>query len=198
MTEQNMNNECEQFGELISGLIDGELNVSETEKVTLHLNRCEVCRITQAHFEMVDQAIQSPQGLAPSKQDSSLPVATKPTPPRRSVREDNRNLFRRRLWMPVSLTSAAMVVLALSILWPTEEAGAETTDVQLPTLELHKLEQINQDTRETADETLRTIELQLRMMRVDAKHLDSSNENEARLQSEIDRLLTAVTQLQTE
>ncbi len=193
-----MKTDCEQFGELISGLIDGELSVSETERVTLHLTRCNACRTTQTTFEMVDKAIQSPHGLATLNGDPApIPLAVKPTPRKKQPQSRNNHLFKRRFWMPVSITTLAMIIVGLTILWPTDEAGAETTNIKLPLLELDKLEQLNRETKKNANTTLRTMELQLRMMRVDAKRLDSANENEAQLQSEIERLLTAVGQLKT-
>lgn len=190
-----MKTDCEQFGELISGLIDGELTVPETEQITLHLKQCDDCRKTRAQFELVDRAIQSPGSALPFPGEDHRPSPLKRKPFRKS---SNNSLLNRRFWMPFSITSAALVMLGLMIFWPAEPVEADTTTINIPNVELDKLEELNRDTQRNSDATLDTMKLQLRIMRVEAKRLDPEDAVEAELQAEIERLLTAVSELQNQ
>jgi len=190
-----MKTDCEQFGELISGLIDGELTVPETEQITSHLQQCDDCRKTRAHFELVDRAIQSPGSALPFPMEDHRPSPLKRKPLRSNP---NSNLFNRRFWMPISITSAALVMLGLMIFWPAEPVDADTTTINIPTVEVDKLEELNRDTLRNSDATLDTMALQLRIMRVEAKRLDPKDAQEAEIQAEIERLLAAVSELQNQ
>ena len=192
-----MNHECEKFGELISGLVDGELTVQETEKVTLHLNRCGRCQKTKTEFEMVDRAIQSPK-RAVQTQTTSLPSPLDiESRPATNVRK-RRRFATGQLLMPLSITTAALLAVGISIFWPAEPAGAETTDVSVPSLELDKLKDLNRDSKKNTNSTLEMMELQLRIMRLNAKGLDPNDPGKAAIQSEIEKMLTTLTRLKAE
>jgi predicted anti-sigma-YlaC factor YlaD len=46
MTPSTPNNNCDSFGELITGYIDGELTQGDRQRVELHIESCERCRKT--------------------------------------------------------------------------------------------------------------------------------------------------------
>lgn len=189
-----MNTDCEQFGELISGLIDGELTVPETERVTSHLQHCEDCQDTRAQFELVDRAIQSPGRVLPTHSEDLRPTPLN----RKPLQKNHKNGFlKRQLWMPVSVTSVALLMLGLVICWPVDPVEAETTTINIPKIELDELEELNRDTQRNSDITLATMELQARIMRVEAKQLNPNDTIEAELQSKIDSLISDIAKLQT-
>lgn len=190
-----MKTDCEQFGELISGLIDGELTVPEAERVTTHLQHCEDCQKTRSRFERVDRAIQSPSSVFPTHSTDF-----RPSPPKRKPLQTNpKNRFlNRQLWAPVSITSAALLLMGLVIFWPPEPVEAETTTINIPKIELDELKELNRDTQKNSDATLATMELQVRIMRVEAKRLNPDDAAEAELKSKIDNLLSDISKLQTQ
>jgi anti-sigma factor RsiW len=187
-----MNHNCEQFGELISGLIDNELTPEETRKVNSHLNQCADCRNTQAEFESLDRAIQSPN--FPEK--VALPCELdRPTSQKPAKATRKSGLNSSRLWMPLAATSAALVAVGVSIFWPTANAGAKTTEVHVPSLELDQLENLNRQSKKNTDSTLKTMELQLRLMRINAKGLNSDDPDQAAVQAKIEQMLQTLKRL---
>lgn len=196
-----MNSKCEQFGELISGLIDNELTAGETRRVVSHLQRCQHCQETKAQFEQLDRTLQSPGSLETSEVFSTVGAKVERAGQAPSRKRDrgsrNAGFLHRPLWMPIAATTAALALIGTAILWPVDEAGAHSPEVRIPKLELDEFKDLNRNTQKNVDTTLKTMELQLRMMRVEANRLNSNLSGTSEVRSEIERMLTAIADLES-
>lgn len=183
-----MKQSCEQFGELLSALHDGELSLSESQSVLSHLSDCQHCQETQREFALVDEILASPMTPA------SAPSIATPSKTLGSAKLTNSRSSSgsKRIWASIGVSTAALMMVGLSIFTPDGTLPTNTPEVSIPTIELEKMRALNVETQETNDDMLKTLELQIRMMRVDAKGLDPSDPEQAKLKSEIESLLVAV------
>ncbi len=184
---------CEIFEPLISGMIDGELTRQEHEKLRGHLDACSQCAEQLKAFEMADRVIRvqprvrsdlsavSLSGLnSLAKSKSAKPATNQPT-----------------IWTPlrlIPLASAAVLLLALGIMVANDSKTA-TADQVTPAQIVEPMKDlfmINQQLHQDQQLMLRTLGMDLRLLKVEIGQLEPGSSERQRLSERLDAMVEKV------
>ena len=100
-------NSCTYYQELISSLVDGELNEEENEALMLHLNTCSRCNAMYAVFhDLSDILSEDPEPLPEGLHENIMAGVR-----RSEIMKKNRRM--RRIGLRTAMTAAACAVLVL-------------------------------------------------------------------------------------
>lgn len=175
---------CEEMAERLSAWLDGELEEEEVPSLLEHLRACPDCRALKERFEAVDRlatrsCIQFGSGL----------------------RERIENALQRkkpRFTLPRVLSTAASVlifiVLFLAILFPRNREA----DAKLVTERVGALETMNNQALKEQETVLKTLEWELKAMKLLIGCSDLNGEKELSLLNRIDGLLNAIHRVRIE
>ncbi len=179
-----MGDACETMGERVSAYHDGELRDAERVELERHLAECHACRRRRERFAAIDRSLNDTElepPLHPMHLEERIAHALHEAP----VRGD-RSIAWPRL---IRVAAAAVVVLAVGmlVLVTSDRADAGRTAVPLATLEL-----LQRDAAGDQRAMLKTMEWELRALRLELGRLDVDEENRSPVLSRIDRLLERV------
>lgn len=168
---------CEVMGERLSADRDGELLDAERTELQQHLRGCSACRRRAERFAAVDRAL-SANELAPS--DGFERRLARAVPP----------AGRAAAWPRlVRVAAAAVVLLAVGMLVLVASDRADAGRIAAPIATIELLQ------RQAADDQralLRTMEWELRALRLELGQLGLDDESRSPVLSRIDRLLEHV------
>ena len=200
MNNQPLN--CENYEPLISAMIDGELESSERNELKSHLQNCAMCKQRLIAFERVDAAVETlsqesvatrPAEIDKLRLPSAVPFAMHPpkTAPRRSKSA--------MIWRLIPLAAAATLLICLGIAaWPyPKPANAEqisTAQIVQPMKELYLL---NVQQQREQNLMLRTLDMDLRSMKLEINSLEPGSAERINLAARIDTMLENVRMLET-
>jgi anti-sigma factor RsiW len=200
MNNQPLN--CENYEPLISAMIDGELESNERDELKSHLQNCVSCKQRVIAFECVDAAVETlsqdslPNRTAemdklrlPSAVPFSMHLPT--TAPRRAPSP--------LIWRLIPLAAAATLLICLAIAaWPyPKPASAEqisTAQIVEPMTELYRL---NVQRQREQNLMLRTLDMDLRSMKLEINSLEPGSAERLSLAARIDTMLENVRMLET-
>jgi anti-sigma-K factor RskA len=178
---------CEPFELMISELIDGELNDSDTRDVQEHIQDCAACQELHSQFARVNAAVESL-----SANDRRLISAFADAKPRTEKSQTNVQRF---AWRLIALSTAAALLFAVFVtFYPTTNSLTakefSPQDFAQPLKELHVL---NMHQERDQELMLKTLSMDLRAMKLELNQLNDSEE-QGELASEIDLMLAKVNQ----
>ena len=199
MNNQPLN--CENYEPLISAMIDGELETRERNELKSHLQNCAMCKQRVIAFERVDAAVetlsQEPVAARSVEIDklrlpSAVPFAM--YPPKTAPRRPRIAL----IWRLIPLAAAATLLICLGIAaWPyPKPANAEqisTAQIVEPMTELYLL---NVQQQREQNLMLRTLDMDLRSMKLEINSLDPGSSERINLAARIDTMLENVRMLE--
>ena len=164
---------CESFEIAISEMLDGELTGSDKTRLGQHLIQCASCRQTVREFEALNHSLMS------LGEPQETPLV------RRKIKSSWISAYR---VIPAAIATALAVCL-LFMVWPLlqpNQVNAEELVERMQTAE-----QVTAQQQLDQELSLRVMEMQLRMLRVELEELQESNESEA-LEVAIDSLMHRV------
>ena len=199
-----MNNQdpnCELLGPLLSAMLDGELDSSERAELLVHLNRCPECRAQVRDFEQVNLAVDSLSHqttriepvlttLPGSSEIASL-SKTKPATNLRRVKT---------AWRLIPLTAAAALVICLGIAAMPDQGSASAEQIP-PEQFVEPMKEFlasNYQRQHDQDLMLRTLNWDLRTLKLELNHLAADSEERIALESQIDAMIAKVQQFETD
>ncbi|MFH0944149.1 MAG: anti-sigma factor [Planctomycetota bacterium] len=170
---------CEEYAELLSEYLDGELGAPESARVEWHLQQCPACREVLTSFQTVDRMVGAGASLPAKELEARIRAAVLHVPGRRI--RPVRSLAR--------LAAAALVLIAfsLTVLVTGDRADARRAAVPIATLEV-----LNDQAQQDQDALLQTFEWELRSLRVQIDCLEAGEESQNMLRERVERLLRRV------
>ncbi|MFT7631396.1 MAG: putative anti-sigma-YlaC factor YlaD [Mariniblastus sp.] len=184
----NYNSSCECFEPMISAMLDGELNSPEQLKLNAHLSQCSACRELAGVFSQVDASVSHLSLQQITTDAAALAAPTK----HKLDRPHSKSHF--SIWRMLPLAVAATLLVCLTIVsWPnsTPANADQITPAQFiePMTDLHVL---NFEKQKDQDLMLRTLNMDLRSLRIELSQLESSNEDREKINSQIDAMIKKV------
>ena len=185
MTNHFDQQSCERFGPLISAKIDGELEAESVVQLEQHLAVCSECRERESKFGEIDDLVYASAIPANSDETEAWPPAKKVLP-NRKPNGLGKSLMR---WIPLAV--AASVLVAFLVIALPNESPVNAEQVALP---LAELEMITDEQRDNQARMLKTLELELRALKLDVGSMDeeADAEEKKRLAEQLDRLIKKV------
>ncbi len=174
---------CEDWGELVSALLDQELTSDERASTEAHLATCAPCRQLASALERVDNLVRTPVHVAPS---CTMPLWTCD----HAGRADRRHAGRRGRWSRLaSVGTAAALLLGLvgTVRWMQT---SPSTDVVRPVARtLDRLSAISQQQRRTQEMTRETLQWELRTLKLELDQLQLTPDESRRLRGRLTELI---------
>lgn len=192
MNSQNHN--CEQFEPLISAMLDGELDSTELESLRQHTDGCAACRSVIQEFENVNAAVLSLSAapridnLNSSKLNGSAALVLPKPPQKKSPSKSPRKLWR---LIPIAVAATLLVCLAITALPGPGSAAAQMQPDQI--VEPMK-DFLISNYRQQQDQELmlRTLDWDLRTLKLELNQLADGSEERVNLESQIDVMIAKI------
>jgi anti-sigma factor RsiW len=192
---------CESFQLLISAALDGELDEREQVELDRHLSACGACRHWQASIVQQEQLLLTIADEDSQADLSELPLGQSDSavgvPLTVEFKSPQAMSQRRGLsWRLVGVSGlAAAVLLGVGLIVSAlvrQQGPAPTFSVE-PVAAMHA---INVQSEEDQHAILRTVELDLRAMKLELKRMSLDDAARDQLGTQIDSLLAKTRQLQ--
>lgn len=181
---------CVFFGdkgdELISAAIDGELDREESKLLEAHLNDCAICSQRMKAFKQIDCLAKS-QNVSFFANGKSVELAKM----EKKVSSKFGNSFSLRWWQ-TALALASVVLVAFSLSWILNVDDVPR-DSGMYSLGLMKV--INEQIEEDHQSMLELLQLELRMLKLEAANSQLPSEESERLDQRIRDLIRKSEQL---
>lgn len=191
---------CEEFELLVSADLDGELDCEEQRVLQRHLADCPACRdwrdvcrrLAGDLMAVATPAYNAPDEnpvarLAPNGHRSGNPTAGVPEiAPKGAVSSRRMRLGLGERWF---LAVAALLLVAIGVSFGVfARRSRETTSFNVePLVAMHA---INVQTEQDQLATLRTVEMELRMMRLEMKQIQLAPGDREQMEKRIESLLS--------
>lgn len=187
----NHNSSCKCYEPLISAMLDDELNSSELLELNAHLSQCSACRELAGVFSQVNVGI-GHLSLQPTT------IAVAPVTPTKHKLDRPHAKSPLTMWRMLPLAVAATLLVCLTIVsWPnsTPANAEQITPAQFiePMTDLHVL---NFEKQKAQDLMLRTLNMDLRSLRIELSQMNSSAEDREIFASQIDAMIKKVESLE--
>lgn len=175
--------ECEEMAEKLSAFMDGELEAEEVSALREHLRTCPACRNLEEGFGAVDRLV----GRAVSRPSEALEGRI-----RAALNQPRPNRGIRRL---LQISAAALVLIAASLVILVTGDRADASRLAVPAA---ALEAMNLQVLEDQQALLKTLEWDLRAMKLMVSSPELEEGKAKQLLDEIDLLLAKVKRLESE
>ncbi len=190
MTNHFNQSSCERFGRLISAKVDGELELEVSKQLDQHLEMCTICRQRMQVFGEINELVYS---AAAPDETAFFPV--KPVE-KRLVEWHNKIGKSLMRWIPLAVAASVLIGFIIIAL----PSGPTVTAEQIA-MPLAELEMINDEQSESQAQMLKTLEFELRALKLELGSLngesdseDNSLEEKKRVEETLDRLIEKVKQ----
>lgn len=174
---------CELLGSLLSAQRDGELDPAEMETVNRYLETSPSCRQTLAAFAQIDElvfAVSSPREPACEPANECGPGG-----PYRVDQSRASQLRTKFFTRGGSLAAAALVLIALTLTAIPPDSSVTGDQIALP---LTELEWISDEQEASQARLLKTMELELRALKLQLANLDVPTDPDADFAEENQRI----------
>lgn len=176
--------DCEEFAEMLSAWIDGELEQGELSRLEKHLETCQACQDLKRRLEAVDRLAIKHSGPPESRE-------MKPSFNIEPAKKSESGW--RRL---TSLAVAALVLIAVSLVIIATGDRAEARRSAAENLTALKV--TNQEAAQGQEAVLKSFIWDLNAMKMDVCYSDLEGENAQSLLNRIDALLDEVNRIREE
>jgi hypothetical protein len=207
-----MRNRCSEFEELMSAALDGELETTERTSLQTHVDNCPPCRHLFQQLQHVNQCLIACDQAA-HRTNSSHPLyrIESPLPPKpvngqaatrtfsvepKSVVDGSHLAATGRRYLAGGLLAVTAAGLAALLSTRTPEPPQENfpvTDISAP---IEKVTRLNQQALAIQASQVRTMEQELRTLRLMARSAPGDDSRIAEIESRIDDLIRDVQQLE--
>jgi predicted anti-sigma-YlaC factor YlaD len=170
-------NGCDKFSEMISAHLDGDLELAECHRLEAHLAECHECQERLRIFQQIDGACRQGRPELPGELRAKV-----------AHRIASRHTSRPVGWL-VRSALAASIVAAAAFLWIPKNRAVDANQISVPLADLYFISYEEQQTQDTLSKTL---ELDLRALRLELQSLQADPETLASLSDRIDRLIARV------
>ena len=191
---------CEVIEPLISAMIDGELVGQEQVQVEQHLEHCQACQLKANSFEQVDAAallLSARRVDTLGTLDAVDDVVTSKTTNVYVVSRDKSSL---KSWLSLGrlavMAAAATIVVGFAIsMFPNQQpATASQFSADEIVQPIQELQLIHRQQQRDQELMLKTLEMDLRALRLELNELDPESDERKNLASDIDAMIEKVKQ----
>ncbi len=192
---QHESNGCETFEPLVSALIDGELNESETDAVESHLQNCHACQQLKRSFLILSNTIASQQiyefEASQSFMEDMAPRNGISAPLPQKVPNEQRRHWSLPWLVPIAIAASLLIWGAISMI-PEKTNSVDTASVDSIAQPLADFQMINQQKQRDQQLMLKTMELELRSLRIELDQLDPNVATRDALAKQIEDMMHRV------
>lgn len=187
MNQGNLN-KCDEFGELISAMLDNELTLAERSSLDEHLATCESCRQLGATFADLELLVRSPIEFNESQISSTLRgTFSQHTAADGTVMRKGRYGSSTRTFVAAAIVLIGFVGFVRMVQHqPQLSPVADDLPIARP---LQNLSVISHQQRLTQEVTRETLQWELRTMKLELDQLNLSEDQSRRLHQRLTELM---------
>lgn len=173
---------CEQIEMLISADLDGELNFDESTRIKTHLSGCKSCAQVRANYLQINRSIDDLGATDAGRHLLDQPSVNELTSSTNWV------------WRLVPFGLAASLVIAFGfMLVPSQPTPVNAQEIVRPFADVVE---INQQAERDQQIMLKTLELELRSLRLELAQITQQDDRGAKLDARLMELINKVNQFE--